>query len=122
MMRNLLEETEEFMRKAGLFWDEVIFIGSADKEYKCSVEEFKVLANHVYDPGYGAQEVASDLVIDFESGAHMSRYEYDGSEHWELYVDPPMREQTKKIHRLIGGMWATIDELQEMYEEGQRNG
>lgn len=47
-----------------------------------SVDKFIELANVLYYDGYGAQEVASDLVLIMNDGSWYERAEYDGSEWW----------------------------------------
>jgi len=121
-MINLYEETDEFLANAGFTWDDVEFIGSKDRIYSCTVEEFKLLANHEYDAGYGAQQVASDLIINLKNGDHIYRYEYDGSERWTRYINYPPNPNPRKINKLIGGVWDTVESLQAMYEKEINNG
>lgn len=61
----LLEETITAVTRSGHTVDDVVFIGSADAEYRCTWEEFTALADHEYDSGFGAAEVADDLIIRF---------------------------------------------------------
>ncbi len=83
-MSNLLDETVEIIVKNGYKHDDITFIGSEISGYSCSWTEFLVLANRTYDSGFGSQKVANDLIIVFNDGARMYRYEYDGSEWWEM--------------------------------------
>jgi hypothetical protein len=112
-MTNLLHETREALDKSGHTIADVTFIGSADHQYGFnSWEEFASLADARYDSGFGGQEVATDLVIEFSDGKSMWRAEYDGSEWWEY---PPMLtedrpKQPKPIRKIIGGSWVTIAE------------
>ena len=109
---NLLHETTNDIRESGHTPADIIFIGSEDSGHQCSWDEFKELADVKYDNGYGAQEVASDLIIVFSDGSQMWRREYDGSESW--YYSPlfKMPETSKKITSLIISRdqigWATL--------------
>lgn len=113
---NLLEETLHEMARAKLTHEKIVFIGSEDSEYACTWEEFVKLANVEYDAGFGAQEVAEDLVIEFTDGTSMRRVECDGSEHWSVTTPPkPRPPAAKSIKRLIvcddlvG--WCTLSEI-----------
>ena len=110
---NLLTETVEFMEFIDESPEDIIFIGSEHSGYECTWDEFVILADREYDSGFGAQEVAEDLIIVFSDGCRMFRREYDGSECWR-YVRPFVRpEETKKIRRLfvcnVG--WETLAEI-----------
>ena len=99
-MINFLEETETYMFKLGYFWSDVSFISG--KEFSISVENFReVAANADYDPGYGAPEVAEDLVIVFNDGCWFDRREYDGSEWWAYNQVPQKPDSERKIHALV---------------------
>jgi hypothetical protein len=98
---NLLQETIEDIIRSGHKTEDIIFIGSESSGYSCTWREYEILANHDYDDGFGAQKVASDLIIVFADGAKMWRSEYDGSENWE-YVSPfKMPDKTKQIKKLF---------------------
>ena len=110
---NLLTETVRFMESIGESPGDIIFIGSEHSGYACTWDEFVILADREYDSGFGAQEVADDLIIVFSDGCRMYRHEYDGSEGWR-YVRPFVRpEEMKKIRRLfvcnVG--WETLAEI-----------
>ena len=57
--------------------DDVVWIGGSD--FEISREEFLKLADCPYDAGYGAPEVATDLVL-VGNDFWLERQEYDGSE------------------------------------------
>ena len=99
-MTNLLEETIEDIARSGHKPEDIIFIGSEASGHRCTWEEFQALANVDYDAGYGAQEIASDLIIVFRDGAKMWRHEYDGSERWDYSEPFKMPEQSLPIKRL----------------------
>jgi len=80
---NLLNETIEAIENSGRTVGDIVFIGSEDSGYSCTLEEFVLLADKDYDDGFGAQQVASDLIIVFKDGFKMERHEYDGSEGWD---------------------------------------
>lgn len=109
-MTNLLNETIEVLEKYGKTLEDVVWIGS--KDGYITLETFKKLADIEYDNGFGAAEVAQDLIIvgkDF----YMTRGEYDGSEWWNYHsmnlFKKPKNEL--KITRLVGGMWDNLKEL-----------
>jgi hypothetical protein len=110
---SLLTETLEAIERSGHTPEQVTFVGSLDAEYRCTWDEFAVLADVVYDSGYGAAEVATDLIIRFDDGRKMWRGEYDGSEWWEF--DPigtvDYSKPGKPIQKLTGGLWETLASL-----------
>lgn len=111
-IRNLKEETLEVLKEYGKTMDNVEWVGSADGYIE--KEDFLRLADIEYYGSFGAQEVASDLVIvgdDF----YMIRGEYDGSEWWEYHSIELFRkpENRLEVTRLAGGMWDTLKELNE---------
>ena len=114
-MTNLLTETLEAITESGHTPDQVTFIGSQDAEYRCTFAEFATIANAEYHSGFGATEVATDLIIMFTDGRRMWRGEYDGSEWWEF--DPiattDYTKPGKPIRKLIGGLWESIGGLNE---------
>lgn len=98
---NLLQETIADIEESEHTPDDIIFIGSETSGHSCTWEEFSLMADQDYDDGYGAQEVAEDLIIVFSDGSKMWRHEYDGSESW-LYSTPfKMSKDLKPITRLI---------------------
>lgn len=92
---NLLLETLDDIQQSGHTPDDIQFIGSSITAHACTWEEFQVLANIEYDSGFGAQEIASDLIIVFKDGARMCRQEYDGSESW--HYSKPFVEPTERL-------------------------
>ena len=113
---NLLKETLYDIEKSGHTVEDITFIGSLSG-YDCTWDEFKAMADRDYDSGYGAAEVAHDLIIVFSDGVVMRRGEYDGSEWWE-YQEPFVRpENTKPITGLfamdIGAVgWVSLKDIE----------
>jgi hypothetical protein len=113
---NLLKETIEDIRQSGHTPKDIVFIGSEVTGHRCCWTEFQTLANVEYDAGFGAQEVASDLIIVFFDGAKMWRREYDGSESW-AYSRPfkmpteshPIKHLTVAGYHRVG--WCDLAEL-----------
>jgi hypothetical protein len=112
-MSNLLTETKYDIKASGHTPDQIIFIGSEDDGYSCTWQQFKELSNQEYDSGFGAAEVAIDLVIVFDDGSKMWREEYDGSENWSYSSPFVMPEKKLPIKRLIGDYWPSIKSLQD---------
>jgi hypothetical protein len=117
-MRNLLDETRAAIADSGHTPADVVFIGSEESGHACTWDEFCLLADREYEEGFGAAEVADDLVIVFRDGAKMWRGEYDGSEWWEYSTpfDPPAEHHT--IETLFAGDrgavgWVSLKELHE---------
>ena len=115
---NLLKETIEDIKAAGKTPEQIAFIGSRESGHECTWAEFQLLADFEYDSGFGAQEVATDLIIVFDDGATMWRREYDGSESWE-YSRPFERPKEKHpIRRLYVRSdqcgWETLADVQPM--------
>jgi len=112
---NLLSETEIAIRNSGHDEQCIIFIGSENSGHCCTWEQFKLMANQEYYAGYGAQKVATDLIIAFSDETKMWRFEYDGSECWTFSIpfNPP--KVTKRINRLIATDkevgWVSLSEM-----------
>ena len=83
-LRNLWEETIEVLENEGNTWEDVIRVGTEDGYIDKDL--FKKLAKETdYDNGYGAVEIAEDLIIEGK-GFRMVRGEYDGSEWWDYIL------------------------------------
>ena len=114
---NLLKETIEDIASAGKTPEQIVFIGSEQSGHQCTWQEFQTLANIDYDSSFGAQEVASDLIIVFNDGSKMWRHEYDGSENWDYSTPFVAPAEVKPIVRLtvkpghIG--WETLADAQD---------
>lgn len=86
-MTNLLEETMEVLAEHNKTFDDILWIENGD--YEIPKELFMMLADHLYDDGYGAQEVSPGLCM-VGDGFFFERAEYDGAEWWE-YKECPIR-------------------------------
>lgn len=82
---NLLQETLSALRYIGKTHKDVLWIGCESFYFSWNV--FEKLADTTYDSGYGAQEVASNLIV-VGSDFWLERSEYDGSEGWEFKQFP----------------------------------
>lgn len=95
MTTNLLQETEDIFLTIDKNWKDIDFIGG--DSFSVSIENFReVAARTEYEIGYGAPEVATDLVIVFTDGSWLSREEYDGSEWWQ-YNHCPVKPLKRKV-------------------------
>ena len=110
---NLLEETVECIEDSGFSIEDIVFIGSKCGQYRCSWDEFILIADFEYDESYGRQVVASDLVVSFVGGSVIKRWEYDGSEGWECDHKAKEWKITKNIKSLTGGAWSTLAQMNE---------
>jgi hypothetical protein len=98
---NLLEETREAIAESGHTEADIVFIGSEKTGHRCTWDEFETLANREYDSGFGASEVAQDLIVVFSDGQKLWRGEYDGSEWWNFSKPFSMPESSLPIKLLI---------------------
>jgi hypothetical protein len=80
-MRNLLQETLAHLDECQLTPQDVLWVGTANQWF--TWDEFALIANIAYDGGYGAQQIANDLVVVGQDW-YLDRDEYDGAEGWEL--------------------------------------
>ncbi|MDY0198969.1 MAG: hypothetical protein RBR68_14285 [Tenuifilaceae bacterium] len=119
-MTNLLEETIDDIKRSGHKIEDIIFIGSEKSGYSCTWDEFRELADEEYTEGFGAQKVATDLIIVFSDGAGMWRHEYDGSERWMYSVPFKMPTEAKPIKCLFAQSvgWDDLDAIHKDLEEG----
>lgn len=105
-------ETMSILKKHNKTLDDIVWIGTESVEIP--IENFIALADFNYDDGFGAQEVALDLLIvghDF----WLARIEYDGAERWEYHTMPqrPTTMQSVELlyvsDKFVG--WKTLAEL-----------
>lgn len=115
-MIDLIEETKETLNWIHKKESDISWVGSYDGKYAMIWDDFKDKFKGInYDPGFGAQEIASDLVIAFKDGSWLERNEYDGSERWD-YKKPPYFRGFNNFDKVdvhsIGDIgWDTLDEL-----------
>lgn len=111
-MSNLWEETIKFLEENGKTFEDVLFIQGED--FKVTKENFEIVAKKTnYDAGFGAQHVATDLVL-VGDGWWIERAEYDGSEWWEFKTIPTEKVKVVPILYLDRGMWDTLCEINEV--------
>ncbi len=115
---NFKTETYEAIKRSGHTREDVMFVGSSDGKYRMTMDEFDKVSNFSYDKGFGAQQIASDLIVYFKDGRYMSRSEYDGSEWWNYEMPLNYKETDKyiKFHNLCAEQcgeigWCTVKEL-----------
>ena len=111
---NLLKETNHVLKENGKSLKDIKWVGC--NEFTIPLENFVTCADNVYDNGYGAQEVAIDLVIVGDDW-WMERHEYDGSEWWEYKELPQQPSEEKRVKRVIGDIWGSLKELNGGEEE-----
>lgn len=101
-MKTFKEETEIAIADSGHSVNDVMFIGSSDGKYRLPWSEFEKISDFTYDRGFGAQEIAKDLIIYFKDKTYIARGEYDGSEWWEYNVPKVFNEdeESKPYTRL----------------------
>lgn len=114
----LLDETTKAIADSGHTPEDIEFIGGAESEYACTWDEFRALADIEYDRGFGASEIATDLVILFKDKTWLSRGEYDGSEWWDFNKPPVPPAKPKKIENLKADLWSTLKEIHENKGDG----
>lgn len=118
-----LNETILYLKYNQKTTKDILWIGSKDGSYSISYEEFEKLAKNIeYDNGFGAQEIASDLVVVGE-GWYLERAEYDGAEGWNFKTTPKKSQNTKSFNKMcvneVGGEigWKTLDKLNEELDD-----
>jgi len=109
-MTNLLHETETEIISNGKSPNDVQWVGNG--KYVISWEEFKKVGNVEYYQGYGAQEIARDIMI-VGSDWWMVRHEYDGAEGWVFNTLPKKEKNTKsfKYVTIDHCMWEDLEHL-----------
>lgn len=97
-MRNAKKEFLDIIKNYKLIASNINYIDDIGISYDCNLkplytqieyESFLILLDNEYDCGYGGQNLFG--VIFCEDGVWMQRYEYDGSESWNIYQYPDMR-------------------------------
>lgn len=107
---NLLKETEEVLSEHGKTFKDVLWIGG--NAFTISIEDFKRLADVEYYNGFGAPEVAVDLVV-VGCDWWLERTDYDGAEDWAFKKLPEKPEEERKIKRVVTnkGGWDSLKEM-----------
>ena len=123
-MKNLLEETIKILESNHKNKNDVMWIGNG--EYVISWTDFEKIANIEYNNGYGAQEIASDLLV-VGKDWWLERHEYDGAEGWDFKSLPQKDVKTKPFHyvkvdekRGTSCGWATIQNLEDVLQKSER--
>lgn len=93
---NLLSETKKVLSDNGKTPKDVRWVGT--RHIAATWGNFAQVANVEYSAGFGAPQVAQDLII-VGDGWWMERHEYDGSEWWEFkeMPDMPLAEVVVKV-------------------------
>jgi hypothetical protein len=100
-MKNLWEETIQILEDNGKTFRDVVSI--CGSEFQITKEDFEKYSKTYYDSGYGAAEVAEDLLVIGED-FWLERHEYDGSEWWEFKTMPKRKDLPfKHINALTVG-------------------
>lgn len=110
-MTNLWEETLRELATYGKTFKDVKYVQGSN--FGITKENFeKVAKKSKYYSGFGAAEVAEDLVVVGDNW-WIERHEYDGSEWWEYKEKPKQISEIKEVSHLAGGMWNKLAELNE---------
>jgi hypothetical protein len=113
---NLYLETMESLARNNRCPNDVLWVDSRDGRYALGWSTFAELASNVeYDSGFGAQEVATDLVV-VGRGWWLDRREYDGSECWAFNTAPTPNPDALPFVKMHGGMWKTVAEYMETHK------
>ena len=117
-MENLKENTISILEWAGYRPADIVFIGAETSGYQCTWDEFLKLADRVYNDHFGAPQVAEDLIIVFNDGALLVRYEGDDCEGWKLISPFNKSAIAKPIKSLFAADigcegWCELEEINE---------
>ena len=105
---NLLQETKAVLRENGKSLKDIKWVGC--DAFTIPLENFVACADKEYDNGFGAQEVATDIVV-VGNNWWLERHEYDGCEWWEYKELPHKPSKGKHVERVIGDMWVSLEEM-----------
>lgn len=117
-MKNLLQETRQFISEHDLHMHDIIFIGSGESGHQCTWKEFCNLARDLFYKGDGAGVIV-DLTIVFASGHQMMR-ETGVDERWVLLEPFRIPKNPKPIHTLAGDYVTFEERDEELLEEGKK--
>lgn len=110
-MTNLWEETLRELATYGKTFKDVKYIQGSN--FGITKENFERVAKESkYYSGFGAAEVAEDLVVVGDNW-WIERHEYDGNEWWEYKEKPKQISEIKEVSCLADGVWNTLAELNE---------
>ena len=116
---SLLKETIDVIEESNMSVDDVEWVGSCDGAWVMSWDWFASISDIDYDSGYGAPEVAQDLVVVFRDGSWLERYEYDGAECWRHKRRPyPKNSPEIPVRVIHPGGWMTLADINETTPEG----
>lgn len=108
-MRNLLQETIEKLGEHGKTLDDIRYVGASD--VRMSLANFIAISDVEYYSGFGAPDVATDLLLVGED-FWLERAEYDGSEWWEYRRMPDLSDlPIVAVDSVLGGTWSTLKDI-----------
>ena len=73
--------------------DDILFIGSFDSKYECSLPEFKMMAEQLYILNAYELNCACDLVVVFNDNSHLE-LEKDRFGKWRMQHKVPFKRKT----------------------------
>ena len=94
---NLLVETKQALSAHGYSHTDVDWVGASNGSKTCDWKKFATIADKIFDPGYGSNEVSTSLVIVLFDGAWFERHEYDGSEWWDFKTTPTAKSDASNV-------------------------
>jgi hypothetical protein len=80
-MTNLKEEIKKAVRDL-----DVVYVQINDQYF--TYQQLLDISDFEYDDGFGEELINSSLRIIFQNGSYLMRFEYDGSEWFELILPP----------------------------------
>jgi len=110
-MSNLLEETIDVLKRRNHTTDDILAVQGTS--HRISIEKFIEIAKKTnYDPGFGSQKIASDLILLMKDGSMYTRGEYDGSEWWQYICIPKPLDHIDDdvINKLDDDYWSDLAE------------
>ena len=119
---NAIEEIEDYLKNMNKSEKDILWIGSKDGVLAMDWDKFKSkFASVDYDDGFGAPQIASDLVVVFTDNSWLEREEYDGAENWTFKQLPVLKKKQDYNYIDCGSRnsigWETLQELNEDNED-----
>lgn len=113
---NLLQETIDMLGEHGKTIYDIKWFGC--DEFAIPENQFQELFDVNYDNGFGAQEIAMDLIVCGDDW-WLEREEYDGAENWVFKTMPTKPKKERRVKTVSDGLWSAVSDLNLEDEEDE---